>query len=222
MTKFVTGKSENQRFLKSFEREIGKALRQWQYFAYIDNSEESPRTDVTLTFRYLLPSKSKHKTSRAEGCTTSFLPQLPSHSGEKNDPLVNINICKPPLFPRRRKFAKKSEKVLLNFDINREGRVTSPKLASSQQESIFAKSALQALRTWRYIPYLVAGIPQARDNLEIPFYFGTLPDSANDHTCTSIPSRRSLRKPKVKIKLTSCERDDALPSQACRRLRGKY
>jgi|GEM_PF-980424 len=221
ITKFITENEENQRHSKGYERELGKALKRWEYFAFIENSEESPRHDVILTFKYLQPTGGESKKPQKDSCTTSFLPPLPSSAGNPANPLVNIQSCSTPLFPRQRKFAKKSANVLLNFDINGAGKVIQARLSKSQEDTFFSQSALRSLRSWRYFPYFNAGVPQARENIAISFYFGQLPESIEHHKCTATPSGYYPRTPKTKLKRIRCDRDDTLPSKACKRLRGE-
>lgn len=63
----------------------------------------------------------------------------------------------PPVFPRRAVAAQKTGWVELNFRVNELGEVIEPRVVRSS-DAVFERSALNAIRKWRFVPHIVSGV----------------------------------------------------------------
>ena len=69
----------------------------------------------------------------------------------------------PPLYPAEAKSAKLSGVVVLHVVIAKDGTVENLKVAAST-DPIFNQAAIDAVRQWRYRPYLLNGLPTEVDS----------------------------------------------------------
>ena len=113
---------------------------------------------------------------REKACTTSLLPEPPSHVGDPTDALVNLARCWVPNVPISAELQKLSGSAALRFDVDKDGNVQNIKLPEGSDGDPFVKEAEKALKKWRYHPYLDAGQPLARSGILANFSFGEAPD----------------------------------------------
>jgi hypothetical protein len=95
------------------------ALKRWRYYAYIKDSSESVRRDVSLTFKFRKPVAEDEK-NKAEECVTSYAGLL-SHAGDLKNPFDNLAICTAPTMPRAEDEAQTQGFASLTFDLDKEG-----------------------------------------------------------------------------------------------------
>lgn len=61
--------------------------------------------------------------------------------------------------------------VLLEFTVSKEGFVVNPRIIKAEPDNIFNRAALQAVRVWRYKPYIVDGKPASRAGVKTVIAF---------------------------------------------------
>lgn len=176
----------NKRMARDFGQAAKQAVRRWEYFAYIKEGVEAPRTDVPIRFDFV-EDAGAGRPSREEGCVTSVLPEPPSHEGDPTLPLVNIARCWQPNIPASADRKLQSAEVMLEFDVDTDGNVVDPRVARTQEENEFTKSALRALQKWKYHPFLEAGEPISRPNLTLAFTFGDADNIEGKSSCRHAP-----------------------------------
>lgn len=64
-----------------------------------------------------------------------------------------------PQYPMRARMDKIEGKVTVEFTITKKGTVADPKVVSADPEGIFDQAAINAVKQWRYKPYVVDGEP---------------------------------------------------------------
>lgn len=170
------GEPGNERIAASYGLSARRAVKQWEYFAYIEDGAEAPRHDVSVTFHFVHPQDEHNDMPREQACTTSLLPEPPSHVGDPTDALVNLARCWVPNVPISAELQKLSGTAALRFDVDKDGNVQNIQLPEGSAGDPFVKEAEKALEKWRYHPYLDAGQPLARTDIVANFSFGEAPE----------------------------------------------
>ena len=97
-----------------------------------------------------------------------------SHSALKVDPAINAgNILyqKPPIYPPDAKAKHISGAVIMAATISKEGRVDRLEVVSGPEE--LRASAMDAVREWRYKPYLLNGEPtEVETKITVNYHVG--------------------------------------------------
>ncbi|WP_262693135.1 energy transducer TonB [Kordiimonas aquimaris] len=176
-----------ERVANALARSAARALKKWEYFAYIQNSVESPRFDVPLTFNYVDHDTDVSDLTDDERCTTSMMPEPPSHAGDPTDAFVNLAQCMAPNMPLKADRENVSGQVTLTFDVNAKGRLKNVTLAPNEEESSFSAEAKRALKQWRYRPFLKAGKSIERKSLSVSFEFGGATEEIELGSCNHAP-----------------------------------
>jgi len=226
----ATGKPENsritsakaangeERFAKAFAKSVQSVLKRWEYFAYINEGVEAPRVDVPLRFSFVKHGTNLDTLDAEQRCVTSLLPEPPSHAGDPKDPLVNLARCRPPSMPTRADKKEISSQVSVTFDVTDQGKLGNVSLAPGQPEDSFSKEVLQALKMWRYTPFMKAGKPIERANLALNFTFGGQVERQEQVACNHA-AFGSSRKLGASGTLKRCEirfnNGVPVPSKAC-------
>ena len=193
------GKPENIRITETSATEGGKrvagalarsatrALKRWEYFAYIQGDIEAPRFDVSLTFNYVDHDTDVSDLTDNQRCVTSVMPEPPSHSGDPADAYVNLAQCMTPNMPTKADREGRSGQASVTFNITKKGKLTNIVLADGQQKDEFAEEALRALKQWRYEPFMKAGKPIEREKVSVDFVFGDAGPDSEEISCTHAP-----------------------------------
>jgi len=184
--------SGGDRFAEAFAKSTTRAVKRWEYFAYINEGVEAPRFDVALTFNFVEAVADAPTADDDANCVISVLPEPPSSAGDPGDPFASLARCMPPQMPRQADEKKASSVVKVTFNVTPEGKITDLLLAPGQAENSFSKEARRALRQWRYKPFLKAGVPVARQNLLLGVTFGEQAEGAG-LSCGHAPFGSSVK-----------------------------
>jgi hypothetical protein len=163
-----------------FLNSIQKTMRRWEYFAYLIDGEERPRSNVeqTFTFRYQNPDLQEN-----QSCATSFLPDAPSHTGNPQDGLYNVKLCSAPYMPRKAERKQISEAVSFTYSITKGGKIINLE-RTTEADKMFVRAAERAIKTWTYHPFQQNGQPIKRNDVSTTIYFGALPEDAVINKCS--------------------------------------
>lgn len=182
----LDGHPENIRVTKSspghlIDKAARKAIKRWQYFAYIEDGELKPRKDVAITFTY-----GDEPIAKDASCTHTPWPEGASHEGDPTDPFIQLKRCRSLILPRAAARNHLSATARVRYDISPEGNTINLKLieVNTAKPEIFEQPALAAVSRWRYAPFLKKGETQTREGLEVTLNFGDLPSGAVEHPCS--------------------------------------
>lgn len=85
-----------------------------------------------------------------------------SLSASSIDTEVMPRLKIPPAYPRRAKMLKKQGFVVLEVHINKRGDVEKVSVIKAQPKGLFERSAIRAIRQWKFSPKIINGEPQAQ------------------------------------------------------------
>lgn len=212
----IAAKADGDNFAEAaLARNAEKALQEWEYFAYIKDGVEAPRSNIEVTFRFLKSDARPAELSGVEACTTSMLPAPPSHAGDPRDPLVNLARCWRPSMPYLADQAKQSAVVEVRFNVDEAGTIQDIRLAPAQERNAYAEQALSALSKWKYHPFMRLGEPVTRVDLALEISFGEPPAPGMENACSHAPFGSSVSSPEKKCSITIDHKGEAESSPSC-------
>lgn len=103
-----------------------------------------------------------------------------SRTGRRGPALVEANsdaiplVRVPPQYPATALQRGIEGRVLIEFNVGRNGAVNNPRIIASEPERVFDKAAIKAVEQWRYEPKIENGKPKVQQGLRIviPFQLG--------------------------------------------------
>ncbi|MGD8325305.1 MAG: energy transducer TonB [Sphingomonadales bacterium] len=135
------------------------------YQELVDRLEQQPEKDpLLLQSSYAHLAYAYNEIGDDEALDTILGKFGQTFSGNKDDiqPLIRVV----PVYPSHAARIGREGYVVVEFTLDKLGRVVGPKIIESEGGREFERSALDAIENWRYRPQLIDGEPQVMENVQ--------------------------------------------------------